>query len=168
MRRKSPDQQEWLIKRISVRCTYHKVFEESTLTITNSDLSSDAGHLKTAISALPELTARKATLDAHMNIATVLLQTIQARGVDQLCEMEETICRQTKASMSEFLATEDRYSAEDKLRLLILYFLTLSNQDANIDDLEAILAKTDVNMAPLHFIKKFLTQSSIDSISEDM
>ena len=97
------------------------------------DLQTDAGstpaaHLKEAITLLPALRERKATLDMHMNIATSLLKGIKDRELDSYYELESSITKQTKAQMLEFLNDEGKGGKQpiDKLRLFIIWSVAMS------------------------------------------
>lgn len=51
---------------------------------------SDTANIQQAVDALPELTARKSTLDMHMDVLAALLKELEAKNLDKFFEIEQS------------------------------------------------------------------------------
>ncbi|KAK3359104.1 Sec1-like protein [Lasiosphaeria hispida] len=121
-----------------------------------NDNSASAQHLKTAITLLPELRERKATLDMHMNILAAILGEIQHRQLDNYFELEQGVMKQTKAQMLELIKTDDKGKPADKLRVFIIWFLSTEQDVARQEwaQFEEVLTAAGCDVTSLSYIRQ--------------
>ena len=123
-----------------------------------NDPSLQAQHLKTAVTLLPELQARKAIMDMHMEVLGALIKGIQNRSLDSYFELEQNITKQTKPQMLALLKEAKGSNATDKLRLFIIWFLSLApEQDvtrAEWTQFEEALTACGADISSLPYIRQ--------------
>ena len=102
-----------------------------------------------------------------MNIATALLKGVKNRELDNYYQLEESVARQNKAFMLEFLLDTTKGGKEpmDKLRLFIIWYLTTEAEISRADmtKFEEALTKLNVDTAPVQYVKGYVSHSHFSS-----
>lgn len=123
--------------------------------IDNLTLSTTA--IQQAVDALPELTARKATLDMHMDILLSLIGELQANLLDKFFEIEQHARDpKTVTEFSELLAQEPTPPAlnvEDKYRTFLIMVLMLPSLPSDfVDRATSWFKEHGVDLGAYHYI----------------
>lgn len=86
-------------------------------------------NIRNALTVMPELEKKKRLLDMHMNLAMAILEQVQKRQIDKFYELEGIIASYKKPLLKSALQDWMKDlggSAEDRLRLLIVFYLRSS------------------------------------------
>lgn len=136
-------------------------------------LNDNTNKLTSAIGTLPELLERKRLLDMHTNIATALLEQIKTRKLDLYFEMEEKIIgkQSLEIKINELLNDKQAGTLEDKIRLLIIYYICSNTiTQLEIDQYLLQLQNNDTQVSSsisvndcLRYIKRYKSISKMNS-----
>lgn len=115
--------------------------------------------IQQAVEALPQLTARKTTLDMHMDVLASLLKELEARSLDKFFEIEQNYT-DPKVQL-EFLdllkAESKRDNATDKFRTFLILNLLADLPVLFTSECEKIFASKypEIDMSAYKYITKF-------------
>lgn len=130
-----------------------------------SMVNDNTARLTNAVNSLPQLMEKKRLIDMHTKIATNILNFIKVRRLDSFFEIEEKIMSKSlmDKSMSELIQDPEFGSAEDKMRLYIIYFICTNAPDAEYRKLENTLQEIGCDLSAMPYVqrwKSIMTRSS--------
>eukprot|EP00455_Lapot_gusevi_P053536 TRINITY_DN8366_c0_g1_i3.p1 TRINITY_DN8366_c0_g1~~TRINITY_DN8366_c0_g1_i3.p1 ORF type:complete len:639 (-),score=163.75 TRINITY_DN8366_c0_g1_i3:10-1926(-) len=135
----------------------------------DADISSMAGQtagLASVIESLPALQEKKRRLDFHVKLASAILQQLQARELDNYFSLEENLMIRSSPDRDAILAQigpGSKGTAEDKMRLFLIYFLTNQLDNADLEVFEKALTECGADMAPLNYVKQLKLVANIST-----
>ncbi|CAN3373535.1 hypothetical protein DIURU_001477 [Diutina rugosa] len=135
--------------------------------IDNNAASTSA--IQQAVDALPELTARKATLDMHMDILASLISELQAKSLDKFFEIESN-CQDPK-SLNEFYELLQSQptsgsNTNDKYRTFLIMVLLVDLPEDYKTKVSGWFADHGVDLAAYNYITKFKQISNMTNLSD--
>ena len=128
-------------------------------------------NIQQAVEKLPELTARKATLDMHMDILSCLINELQEKNLDTYFEVEQNANKSDAKLLKEFLELLQKDSVQDssldKLRTFIILALVGDMSQDYIAKARTILKDKypDLDMSALNYILKFKENTKLANLS---
>eukprot|EP01135_Chromosphaera_perkinsii_P008142 Nk52_evm1s1141 gene=Nk52_evmTU1s1141 len=144
---------------------------ESAEAEVDMDASESTKLLTSAVGSLPELTAKKKIIDKHTTIASSLLDCIKDRQLDSFFDMEERLMNKATLEKPVLQMLQDPLAgtAEDKLRLYIMYYLL--NDDLNpteMEECETALANANADLTALAYLKKMRAFHKMTTLPQSM
>mmetsp|Transcript_12010 Transcript_12010/g.13472 ORF Transcript_12010/g.13472 Transcript_12010/m.13472 type:complete len:655 (+) Transcript_12010:177-2141(+) len=109
------------------------------------DPSSSATDLAMAVDSLPALLDRKKQLEVHTSILQAVMNQVATRDVPQFFELETSLAtgsynndsNRAKNDVLKLVADPTKGNIEDKLRLIVVYVLTINAKTADVDEVAA-------------------------------
>lgn len=134
-----------------------------------NDTNTDTSQIQQAVDALPKLTARKATLDMHMDVLATLLKELEAKKLDKFFEIEQNYSDpKVQTQFLELLKDHaKRDNSIDKLRTFLILNLLLDLNLSFIEKCKDIFRNEypDLDLSSFDYIQKFKQISKLSSMS---
>jgi len=119
------------------------------------------------VTTIPALKLKKHLIDVHTNIATALLKEIKTRELDTYFSLEESMmlrAPQDKKELLALLSDAKRGTAEDKMRLFLIYLMSNESlSQSDLEQFEEVLNKAGANTSVISLLKK--TKAFNDTLS---
>jgi hypothetical protein len=114
-----------------------------------------AAHLKGALTLLPELRERKATIESHMNILETVMDGIKQRKLDAFFSMEEELQSKNKSQVLAILNDDLGNDPTDKLRYFLEWYLTTDQEvtKADLDSFTQALQAAGADTTAVAYVK---------------
>jgi hypothetical protein len=155
------------VKRLKVAMGLENAPDETVTLMTDH-----TAKLNSAVSSLPELIEKKKMVDMHTTIATAILDQIKARKLDVYFELEEKILSRTviDKDLAELFQDTTAGTAEDKLRLFLIYFLCDAGSTGgdDIKKYETALQEAGCDMRAYNYIKRWKTFSKMPALANTL
>lgn len=137
----------------------------SSLDDLSPDSATDTSSIQHAVEAIPELTARKATLDMHMDVLASLLKELEARSLDRFFEIEQSFNDpKLQAEFLELLRADSKHdNSLDKYRTLLILCLLADLPTSFVDDCRHVLSEKypHLDMRGFNYIQSFKQMSRL-------
>lgn len=130
-----------------------------------SMVNDNTARLTNAVNSLPQLMEKKRLIDMHTKIATNILNFIKQRRLDSFFELEEKIMSKSllDKALIDLIQDPDFGSAEDKMRLYIIYYICTNLSETEYKKMEAVLRDAGCDLSPIAYVqrwKSIVTRSS--------
>lgn len=122
-----------------------------------SMVNDNTARLTDAVNSLPQLMEKKRLIDMHTKVATNILNYIKVRRLDSFFELEEKIMSKSllDKAMNDLLQDPEFGSAEDKMRLYIIFYICTNMPESEYRKLEGILQEAGCDLAPMPYVQRW-------------